>query len=479
MTRYENIANEISQLIQSGILQPAEKIPSIRKASKMFDASPATIQQAYYLLETQGIIYAKERSGFYVTPIFNEMKAMTQPIAVDPLTGQEVEMSEFIFSVLNAHKDQTNVPFGSAFPSPELFPINHLAVSMAKGLNNLASTPYELVTDMNGGCNELKRQIEFRYFLNGLKINASEIVITSGAMEALSLSLQAITNPGDIVAIESPCFYAILQILERLQLRAVEIPVDPEWGMRIEELESAIEQFDLKAIVLMTKFQNPVGSTMPKSRLKALYQLIKKYQIPAVVDDVYSEIYYGTALPDYLKSFDEEGLILHCDSFCKSLAPGFRVGWVAAGRYATKIERLKLMTTISPSVPSQLAITHYLKHRHYDRHLAKLRVEFQKSQQRMIAAIHRYFPTQVEIVMVPKGGYFLWLKLPANILALALYDEALTHHISIAPGPIFSASQQYQHYIRLNYGMKWNDRLDRAMQTLGGLIQLLGEKSVA
>ncbi len=475
MTRYENIANEISQLIRSGILQPAEKIPSIRKASKMFDVSHATIQQAYYLLETQGIIYAKERSGFYVTPIFNEMNRIAPPITADPLAGQEVEMSEFIFSVLNAHKDRTNVPFGSAFPSPELFPINHLAVSMAKGLNALASTPYELVTDMNGGCNELKRQIEFRYFLNGLKINASEIVITSGAMEALSLSLQAITNPGDIVAIESPCFYAILQILERLQLRAVEIPVDPEWGMRIEELEQAIEQFDLKAVVLMTKFQNPVGSTMPKSRLKALYQIIKRHQIPVVVDDVYSEIYYGTALPDYLKSLDENGLILHCDSFCKSLAPGFRVGWVAAGRYATKIERLKLMTTISPSVPSQLAITHYLKHRHYDRHLAKLRVEFQKSQQRMITAIHRYFPPYVEIVMIPKGGYFLWLKLPDHIPALRLYDEALMHHISIAPGPIFSASQQYRHYIRLNYGMKWSEELEQAMQTLGELINALGQ----
>lgn len=473
MTLYETIANDIRDLIRSGVLKYTDKLPSIRKASQMFDVSPATIQQAYYLLETQGIIYAKERSGFYVKPAFQKAThPQLGPVMKVCPKETEVEVSDFIFSVLNAHKDHTNIPFGSAFPSPDLFPINHLSTSMAKGMGCLASTPYELVTDMAGGCTELKRQIELRYLLNGLKTMEDEVVITSGAMEALSLSLQAVTNPGDLVAIESPCFYAILQILERLQLRAVEIPVDVETGMDIEALGKSLERFEIKAIVLMTKFQNPVGCTIPKENLVKLYQLIKQYQVPAVIDDVYSEIYYGDVIPSYLKGLDDEGLVLHCDSFCKSLAPGFRVGWVAAGRYATQIERLKLMTTISPSVPSQLAISHYLKHRHYDRHLAKLRAELEKSQKKMLSAIERYFPKEV-LVSKPRGGYFLWLELPEVIDALELYRRALSHQISIAPGPIFSASQQYRHHIRLNYGMKWNGQLDEAMKTLGDLIILM------
>lgn len=469
MTLYEKIANEIRDLIRAGVIKNTDKLPSVRKGSRMFNVSPATIQQAYYLLETQGIIYAKERSGFYIKPAFAKMNNSSAVKNTVNAKETEVEVSDFIFSVLAAHKDNTNIPFGSAFPSPELYPIKHLTESMAKALHSLEATPYELVTDMAGGCSELKRQIELRYLLNGLKIHEDEIVITSGAMEALSLSLQAVTSPGDLVAVESPCFYAILQILERLQLKAIEIPVDEIVGLDIDYFAEMVGQFEIKALVLMTKFHNPTGSSIPADSLKKLYQIIKKHQIPAIVDDVYSEIYYGQKLPHYLKSLDKEGLVLHCDSFCKSLAPGFRVGWVSAGRYATQIDRLKLMTTISPSVPSQLAISHYLTHRHYDRHLTRLRAELQRSQKRMLSAIEQFFPKAIH-VEIPGGGYFLWIGLPKSVDAIELYKRALKHKISIAPGPIFSASQQFNHHIRLNYGMKWNPQLDLAMEKLGKLI---------
>lgn len=470
MTLYEKIANEIRDLIRAGVIKSTDKLPSVRKGSKMFNVSPATIQQAYYLLETQGIIYAKERSGFYINPAFAKLSTGNSIAKSKVLAKEtEVEVSDFIFSVLAAHKDNTNIPFGSAFPSPELYPIKHLTESMAKALHSLEATPYELVTDMAGGCSELKRQIELRYLLNGLKIHEDEIVITSGAMEALSLSLQAVTKPGDLVAVESPCFYAILQILERLQLKAIEIPVDDIVGLDIDYFAEMVEQFEIKALVLMTKFHNPTGSSIPADNLKKLYQIIKKHQIPAIVDDVYSEIYYGQKLPHYLKSLDKEDLVLHCDSFCKSLAPGFRVGWVSAGRYATQVDRLKLMTTISPSVPSQLAISHYLTHRHYDRHLTRLRAELQRSQKKMLSAIGQYFPKAIH-VEIPDGGYFLWIGLPKSVDAIGLYKRALAHKISIAPGPIFSASQQFNHHIRLNYGMKWHSELDQAMEKLGILI---------
>lgn len=512
MTLYEKIANQISEMIHTGVLKQTEKLPSLRKASQIYGVSPATVQQAYFLLETQGVIYAKERSGFYINPAFKETGTKAAPItkfsqdAVDfvedllqnhslspqpyaaslsdtssaiiakPIQEQDIEVSDFIFSILESHKDSSHIPFGSAFPSPELFPINHLTESMAKSLTGLTQGFDALVTDMPGGSRELARQIELRYRLNGLKIEREELVITSGAMEALSLSLQATTSPGDLVAIESPCFYAILQILERLQLKAVEIPVNVNTGMDIEHLHDTLHHCDVKAIVLMTKYQNPTGCTMPKEKLAELYELVKKYQVPVIVDDVYSEIYYGTQLPAYLKALDDEGLILHCDSFCKSLAPGFRVGWVAAGRYAKQIERLKLMTTISPSVPSQLAISHYLTHRHYDRHLMRLRAELQKSQEKMLAAIARYFPQEVKAT-APKGGYFLWVELPREIDALELYRRALKNHISIAPGPIFSASQAFRHHIRLNYGLKWSAVLDEAMARLGQLIETLWAES--
>lgn len=512
MTLYEKIANQISEMIHTGVLKQSEKLPSLRKASQIYGVSPATVQQAYFLLETQGVIYAKERSGFYINSAFKESGTKDLPVstfsqdAVDfvedllqnhslspqpyasslsetsnaiiakPIKEQNIEMSDFIFSILESHKDASHIPFGSAFPSPELFPINHLTDSMAKSLTGLTHASYELVSDMPGGSRELARQIELRYRLNGLKIQREELVITSGAMEALSLSLQAVTKPGDLVAIEAPCFYAILQILERLQLKAVEIPVDVQTGMDIEYLGDMLNNFDIKAIVLMTKYQNPTGCTMPQSHLVQLYDLVKMHQVPVVVDDVYSEVYFDAELPAYLKELDTEGLVLHCDSFCKSLAPGFRVGWVAAGRYAKQIERLKLMTTISPSVPSQLAISHYLKHRNYDRHLMRLRAELQKSQEKMLDAIRTFFPKEAKVTM-PMGGYFLWVELPKEIDALELYRRALAQHISIAPGPIFSASQEFRHHIRLNYGLKWTAELDEAMARLGQMIHELWQES--
>lgn len=508
MTLYEKIANQISEMIHTGVLKQSEKLPSLRKASQIYGVSPATVQQAYFLLETQGVIYAKERSGFYINPAFKTIETASKPMAkfsqdaVDfvedllqnhslsphpyassfsetsnaiiakPIKEQNIEMSDFIFSILESHKDSSHIPFGSAFPSPELFPINHLTDSMAKSLTGLTQGFDELISDMPGGSRELARQIELRYRLNGLKIEREELVITSGAMEALSLSLQATTRPGDLVAIEAPCFYATLQILERLQLKAVEIPVDVNRGIDIDYLGDTLKNHKVKAIVLMTKYQNPTGCTMPKESLVALYDLVKLHQVPVIVDDVYSEVYYGAELPDYLKALDDEGLILHCDSFCKSLAPGFRVGWVAAGRYAKQIERLKLMTTISPSVPSQLAISHYLTHRHYDRHLVRLRAELQKSQEKMLTAITQFFPKEIKAT-APKGGYFLWVELPKEIDALELYRRALANKISIAPGPIFSASQAFRHHIRLNYGLKWSSQLDQAIATLGQLIEVL------
>lgn len=509
MTLYEQIAQQISEMIHTGVLKESEKLPSLRKSGQIYGVSPATVQQAYFLLETQGVIYAKERSGFYINPIFKtgevldeldspasqhsqeklgiddtesplrspwsflacentQIETLSSADVVNRETGQNASGNQLIFSILAANQDPLLIPFGAAFASSKLFPMNHLTDSMAKALAGFADRFETLGLDSASGSKELARQIELRYRLNGLKVQRQELVITSGAMEALSLSLQATTQPGDYVAIESPCFYAVLQILERLQLKAVEIPVTDR-GMDVASLGAALQSQAIKAIVVMTKYHNPTGSTMLEADLAELYHIVKKHQVPIIVDDAYSELYFGTELPAYLKSLDEEGLVLHCDSFCKSLAPGFRVGWVAAGRYAQQIEHLKLMTTVSPSVPSQLAISHYLKHRNYDRHLTRLRAELQRSQAKMMAAIAQYFPKEVRVA-APIGGYFLWVELPAEVDGLALYHRALTRNISIMPGALFSKSKKFNHCIRLNYGMVWSAELESAMAILGELI---------
>jgi DNA-binding transcriptional MocR family regulator len=199
-------------------------------------------------------------------------------------------------------------------------------------------------------------------------------------------------------------------------------------------------------------------------------QLLRKHEVPLIEDDVYAELYYGQHAPKPAKAFDTEGLVLHCGSFAKSLAPGYRVGWVAAGRYAQKVERLKLMTSLCASMPAQAAIADYLQHGGYDRHLRKLRNSLEDQLRAMLGAVARHFPSQTRVSQ-PSGGYFLWLELPEQVDSLKVFKVALAQGISIAPGPMFSPTRRFKNCIRLNYGSPWSDTSERAMETLGKIIR--------
>jgi len=327
-----------------------------------------------------------------------------------------------------------------------------------------------VVTDLSPGNPQLRRQIALRYMVGGLMLPMEELLITNGALEALNLCLQAVTQPGDLVAIEAPAFYACLQVLERLKLKAVEIAVHPREGMDLGVLAQTLEKHPVKTVWCMTNFQNPVGASMPEAKKQALVELLARHQVPLIEDDVYAELYYSQQAPKPAKAFDTQGLVMHCGSFAKSLAPGYRIGWVAAGRFAQKIERLKLMTSLCASMPAQAAIADYLQHGGYDRHLRKLRYALEGQQANMLAAIARHFPAQTRVSQ-PSGGYFLWLELPEQMDALKLFHMALAQGISIAPGPIFSPTRRFGNCIRLNYGSPWHDGAERAMETLGRIIR--------
>jgi DNA-binding transcriptional MocR family regulator len=470
MKRYEKYADTIAELIRTGVLAPGQRVPSVRYASQTHGISPSTVFQAYYLLERRGLIRARPRSGYFVNAsvLDQSSRAFSEPQLENQVReSTEVDVSELVFSVLGSIKDPNTVPFGSAFPSPMLFPMQRLSRSLASASREM--DPRMVVTDMSPGHPELRRQIALRYMVSSLMLPIEELLITNGALEALNLCLQAVTQPGDLVAIEAPAFYACLQVLERLKLKAVEIPVHPKDGIDLGALEQALKHHPIKACWCMTSFQNPTGALMPETRKRALVELLREHQVPLIEDDVYAELYYGPHAPKPAKAFDTEGLVLHCGSFAKSLAPGYRIGWVAAGRYAQKIERLKLMTSLCASMPAQAAIADYLQHGGYDRHLRKLRYALEDQQRAMSGAIARYFPPQTRVSQ-PQGGYFLWLELPEHVDSLQVFKVALAQGISIAPGPIFSPGRRFGNCIRLNYGGIWDAAADRAMQTLGRII---------
>ncbi len=467
MKRYEELAEAIAKSIRDDVLKPGEKLPSVRETSKKRGISPSTVFEAYYLLEARGLITTRPRSGYYVNSSAKKLRPLAESKTEGLVKQQEIDVSELVFEVMEATRSRSSVPFGSAFPSPVLFPMAKLAKTMSTTVQKM--DPWRTVEDLGPGDNELRRQIALRYRIDGIDAPVEEIIITNGALEGLNLCLAAVTRPGDTILIESPTFYGALQSIERNGLKAVEVPSHPDQGIDLDIFEEMIELYKPKACWVMTNFQNPLGSLMPDTNKKRLVEIITKNQLPLIEDDVYGELYFDDKRPTPTKTYDTEGLILHCSSFSKTMAPGYRIGWVSAGRFAKQVERLKLSTSITTSIPAQQTIANYLAKGGYDRHLRQLRHLLILQQLRYLKSVEQYFPEETRISR-PHGGYFFWIELPKNVDALKLHRTALNNGISIAPGPIFSAQRRFKNFIRLNYGHEWDEQVDDALAILGKLI---------
>jgi DNA-binding transcriptional MocR family regulator len=471
MKRYEALAAEIADSIQTGVLRAGDRLPSVRQASTSRSISPSTVFQAYYLLEAQGLIRARERSGYYVAPGVGQLPPEPELPSRPQEEAVALDISELVFDVLGTTMARDVVPFGSAFPSPLLFPLARLGQVMASSVQKL--DPWSTVDDLTPGNATLRRQIALRYLADGMHIHTDEIVITNGALEALNLCLGAVTRPGGSVLVESPTFYASLQALERLGLDAIEVPTHPRDGIELAALEQALQRHRPQACWLMTNFQNPLGSLMPDQKKKDLVELLARYDVPLIEDDVYGELYFGDRRPPPAKAFDTKGLVMHCSSFSKCLAPGYRIGWAVPGRFTRAVAQQKLTTTLATSAPVQAAMAAYLEKGGYDKHLRKLRQTLAAQQALMVQAVGQYFPAGTRATR-PSGGYFLWLELPDHVNALDIHRRALALGISVAPGPIFSAKRGFANCLRINYGHAWDARAEQAMATLGQLVASSG-----
>ena len=463
MSRYGQLADQLQQQITSGLWQPGERIPSIRQSCKTHGLSPMTVLQAYQLLESRGLILARPQSGYYVKAA-STARRESQP--QQARYSGSVDINDLVFEVLQASKSRELVPLGMAVADPTLFPHPQLGRALGSCMRRL--DPFSTVADLPPGNEALRRAIARRYAGEGMAVDPQQIIITTGAMEALSLSLQVLTEPGDWVVVESPTFYGALQAIERLKLKVVEIPVIPGVGIDLALLEEALAQRPVKACWLMGNVQHPLGHTMPDEHKQALMALLNRHQVPLVEDDVYAELYVGRERPRPITHWDARGESLLCGSWTKCLAPGFRVGWVVAKRHAERIQRLQLMSTLSTNVPSQLALADMLRQGGVDAHFRRLRHTLAQRQQQMRAALMHLFPEAR--ISSPDGGYFLWLEFDARLDGRALYASAIAQGVSIAPGALFSSQGQHNHCLRLNSSHPWSPQLDAALNRLADLI---------
>jgi DNA-binding transcriptional MocR family regulator len=464
-TLYTQVALRISELVEHGTLRPGDRVPSVRKCSDQQNVSIATVMQAYRLLENRGVIEARPQSGYYVRT--QRWSPAPEPGRTNPgPRAVHVRVSDLVMQVIKSAVDPGIVRLSATCPSPEFVPmqeLNRITASVGRRAPMTANS-YEPPP----GNRALRVQIARRAMEAGCTLAPDDVITTVGATEALNLCLRAVADPGDVIAIESPTFFGILQIIESLGMKVCEIPTYPRKGICLDELTARLKCCRIKACVFTPNFSNPLGSCMPDEHKKQLVKMLAQREIPLIEDDIYGNLGYGATRPKVAKAYDENGWVMLCDSFTKTLSPGYRVGWVAPGRFKARVEFLKFVNTSANCSLPEMAVAEFLQNGGYDHHLRKIRRFYAGQMQRMTEAVSRFFPAGTKATR-PTGGMALWVELPPQVNAIALYHQAMAANISIAPGPIFSAKQKYTNFIRINCGNPWSNTIENAVRKLGAL----------
>ncbi len=464
---YLRLANDLERKIRTGNFKAGEKLPSLRNLRAQTGRSISTIYQAYNELEDRGVVEVREKSGFYVRPLLD--KLLPRPIREQGVIRPHVVTINTHSTMLQQYINNPHMlPMGTAVPSPELLPLKQLARevrSAAEGYNSGGMIGY----GHPSGSASLRSELAKRSVGYFSRERGEEIIVTNGCMDAIDLCLRAVAREGDVILIESPTFLCYLQLIEDLNMQALEIPVDPDTGFDLEQLEQALEEHDVRAALVNANFHNPLGYVMSDKAKQQLVDIITGRNIPLIEDDIYGDLYFTETRPVPLKHFDRNGLVLYCSSFTKSLAPDLRVGWTIPGRFKEKVKRIKFNSNVASSQLNQMVAARFLASGAYERHLRKMRNSLKKNCANMMLGVARYFPDGTR-VSAPKGGICLWVELDKRVDCIELFERAGRANIAIVPGNLCSVTDRYNHCLRINYGYPWNDRLEAGVETLGRIV---------
>ena len=463
---YQQVIDFVEQQTKNGALRPGDKLPSLRKLSRQFEISVPTVKQAYVELERQGAISARPQSGYYLkakqarTLLPRRAKwACCQP--------SEVLCRSLIEQVYDAVHIPDSVALGISNPVHAHPPDKALARLMRSVISRVSEKAVSY-GPVNGDP-KLRLNLAFRYQEQGVLVNHDDLIITNGAQEALSIALQCVAERGDIIAVESPCYFGLIELIESLGMKVLEVYTCPEDGVCITELANVIKQHPVKACLFSTAINNPLGSMMTDKQRQEMVTLLEANNIPLIEDEVYSDLYFTEKRPVSAQLYSEKGLVLTCSSFSKTAAPGYRVGWLLPGKFEEKAKRVKRAQSCSTPMLQQWTLTDYLMSGEYDRHLQVLRKTLRYNCERMRALIAQHFPEQV-CISKPQGGSVLWVRCRSHVDTSKFFKQAIAQGVNFAPGEIFSPSGKYKNYMRISFGVQWCERIDEAIQVLGKLV---------
>lgn len=469
--KYEQVVARIEELVRLGTLREGDRVPSVRSMAGQVGVSMITVLEGYRRLENMGLIESRPQSGYYVRPrAARAPQSWVRLPAVGRsdilLKTEAVRIPEDVERLASQALRKDVLPLGTGLPLPEYFPNEELSKHLARAAR---SNPGEVNQYCLGRGHLALRDMISRWMVEaGCVAREDEVVVTGGATQALMLALRAVTRPGDTVAVESPGYYGFYALLQFFSLKAVEIPCDPQRGLAVEALETILQEGHRPACVLLSSsHSNPTGAVMPEENKAALVKLCSEYTLPVIEDDTFGELTFNSFRPRPLKALAPDN-VLYVGSFSKILAPGYRIAWLAGGRHRDDVLRCHAMSVFATPAATQLALASYLKEGGLRRHLRALRKKYQENAVLFQAKIAQCFPRGTR-TSNPQGGHFLWVELPRGCDAVSLSQAAVNEGISIAPGVLFSSRQHYRRYFRLNFALRWNDEVERALGRLGEL----------
>lgn len=466
---YRRIAEMLRLTLASGALRPGDRMISARKLAEREHVSLPTALEALRCLEAEGLIVARPRSGYFVQQTYARQAAQPEKPLPGPVPVTMSAVARSLFSSAEARL----VPLGAALPDPNWLPgeILQRALHAASRRLEAHGQSYSLPP----GRADLRSKIAARAAQWGARFAADDLVITAGATQALRLALRAVCQPGDVVAIERPAYFGTLLLLEDLGLQALQIPTDPAQGLLLAALADAIAHHRPAAVLASPTVQNPLGASMPVARKQELVELLEREGIPLIEDDVYGDLVGDGQRPAACKAFDQSGNVIYCSSLSKTLAPGWRIGWIAAGRYHNQVLQARMAGDWAGAPLLEAATSEILASGDYDRHLRRLKARIAQGVQAVTARVEASFPTGTRLT-VPAAGFLLWVELPLSVNALEVHRRALARGIGVSPGPLFSPGAELANFLRLNCANEPTPRLLDAVDQIGGICHELARE---
>lgn len=463
MKKYQHIAAQLARQIRAGDYLPGTFLPSLREHALSLNVSKNTLIRAYAVLEDEGSLSPESRKGFRVH------HALSQPAISAPAP---IALGAAPLSLLSASQTPGSLAFGSANPCVQ-FPgcrgfYQILASQSQKRRHSDKLGAHYRTTP---GLDTLRTQLAKRA---GPQVHPDKVMITQGAMEAVTLALRALLEPGDVVAIESPSYYGFLHALEAMNFKVLPLPCDRE-GVIPEQLEKALNAWPIKALLLTPGGNNPSGSVMPLHRRLSTLRLAQQYQVRIIEDDVFGDLHHSSErVPSLFHLAHQHQLnpdgVIYCNSLSKTLDSDIRLGWLIAGADFERVNYHKYIANLANPGVIQEACARFLQDNRYERHLRQVRRHYKSATRSVLTLIASSWP-RIKVTP-PQSGYLLWCDI--GVSGKQVYDMANAKGINIAPGYLFSPDARADHWIRLNVAVWQQEPAQiQAIHTLGNILRQL------